>query len=110
MFDNAGNLVGATSGGGPNGGGTVYQLIPSGGSWTFGVVYGFTGTGHLPGPYDSLMMDAAGNLYGTTTKDGAHGAGSVFKLTPSGGGWTETDLYDFTGGSDGGNSVWECAH
>ena len=102
VFDNAGNLVGATSGGGPNSGGTVYQLIPSGGSWTFGVVYGFTGSGHLPGPYDSLMMDAAGNLYGTTTKDGAHGAGSVFKLTPSGGSWTQTDLYDFSGGTDGG--------
>jgi uncharacterized repeat protein (TIGR03803 family) len=46
-------------------------------------------------------MDAAGNLYGTTTKDGAHGAGSIFKLTRSGGGWTETDLYDFAGGSQG---------
>jgi uncharacterized repeat protein (TIGR03803 family) len=101
VFDSAGNLYGATSGGGPGSGGTVYQLMPSGGSWTFGVVYSFTGSAHLPGPYDSLTMDAAGNLYGTTTQDGAHGAGSVFKLTPSGGGWTETDLYDFPGGTQG---------
>lgn len=101
VFDSAGNVYGTTSGGGAGGGGTVYQLTSSGGNWTFGVVYGFNGSAHLPGPYASLTMDAAGNLYGTTTQDGAHGAGSVFKLTPSGGGWTETDLYDFPGGSQG---------
>ena len=102
VLDSAGNLYGATSGGGTGSGGTVYKLTPSGGGWTFDVVYGFTGSTYLPGPYDSLTMDGAGNLYGTTRADGAHGAGSVFKLTPSGGGGTETDLYDFTGGSQGG--------
>jgi uncharacterized repeat protein (TIGR03803 family) len=45
-------------------------------------------------------MDAAGNLYGTTAYDGSYGKGSVFKLTPSGGGWTYTALHDFTGGTD----------
>lgn len=101
VFDDAGNLYGATSGGGPGSGGTAYELMPSDGSWTFGVIYSFNGSAYLPGAYDSLTMDAAGNLYGTTTKDSAYGAGSVFKLTPSGGGWTETDLYDFAGGSEG---------
>ena len=47
-------------------------------------------------------MDTAGNLYGTTAASGAYVAGSVFKLTPSGGGWNYTTLHDFTGGSDGG--------
>ena len=46
-------------------------------------------------------MDAAGNLYGTTYWEGTHGVGSVFRLTPSGGGWKYSDIYDFTGGSDG---------
>jgi len=101
VFDSSGSLYGATSGGGPGGGGTVYELMPSNGSWTFSVVYGFNGSAYLPGPYDSLTMDAAGNLYGTTVKDGAQGTGSVFKLTPSLGGWTETDLYDFPSSSDG---------
>ena len=35
----------------------------------------------------------------------SHGAGNVFTLTPSAGGWTYSDLYDFTRGSDGGNSL-----
>ena len=47
-------------------------------------------------------MDNAGALYGTALSDGANGYGSVFKLTPSNGGWTFTSLHDFTGGSDGG--------
>jgi len=46
--------------------------MPSNGSWIFGLLYSFTGSANLPGAYDSLTMDAAGNLYGTTTKDGAH--------------------------------------
>jgi len=101
VFDNSGNLHGATSGGGPGNGGTVYDLMPSNGIWTFSVLYGFNGSAYLPGPYDSLTMDAAGNLYGTTIKDGAQGTGSVFKLTPSVDGWTETDLYDFPSSADG---------
>ena len=102
VLDNAGNLYAATSSGGSGNGGTVYQLIPSGSNWIFSLLYSFATGGYLPGPYASLTMDAAGDLYGTTKQDGAHAAGSIFKLTPSGGGWTETDLYDFTGGSDGG--------
>ena len=46
-------------------------------------------------------MDSAGNLYGTTLKQGAHGYGNVFKLTSSKGGWSYTSLYDFGGGPDG---------
>lgn len=46
-------------------------------------------------------MDAAGDIYGTTTCDGTYGAGSVFKLTYSNGDWNYTTLYSFTGNSDG---------
>jgi uncharacterized repeat protein (TIGR03803 family) len=100
IFDHSGNLYGATPTGGLNGGGTVFELTPSGGSWKLTVLYSFTGSGDS-GPYSNLTMDAAGSLYGTTNGGGAYGGGTVFKLTPSGGGWTYTDLYDFTGGSDG---------
>jgi uncharacterized repeat protein (TIGR03803 family) len=100
IFDGSGNLYGATTQGGSSGGGTAYELTGSMGSWSFSPLYGFSGGG--AGPYANLTMDAAGNLYGTTYADGAHGYGSVFKLTPSSGGWTYTSLHDFTGGSDGG--------
>jgi hypothetical protein len=66
------------------------------------VLYGFTGS---EGPVESLTMDSTGNLYGTTWGDGTHFQGNVFKLSPSGSDWTYTDLYDFTGGSDGGHPV-----
>ncbi|HZM09398.1 MAG TPA: choice-of-anchor tandem repeat GloVer-containing protein, partial [Candidatus Limnocylindrales bacterium] len=57
--------------------------------------------GHAKGPVADLVMDAGGNLYGTTGGDGTYRFGSVFKLTHGGGGWTYTSLHDFTGGSDG---------
>ena len=99
LFDSSGNLYGTTSAGGAGGGGTVFELSPSAGGWTFKVLYSFSGGG---GPAAALTMDAVGNLYGTTYGDGAYRAGNVFKLTPSNGSWTYTSLYDFTGGSDGG--------
>ena len=99
IFDAAGNLYGGTSGGGDNGGGTVFEMTGSGGSWTLTNLY------ELPlglfGVMASLAMDAHGDLYGATEDEGAYGYGSVFKLTRSDNGWVYTDLYDFTGGSDG---------
>jgi uncharacterized repeat protein (TIGR03803 family) len=95
IFDTLGNLYGAAANGGEGGGGTVFALAHSGGgSWTFNVLYGLTGSG---GPFNNLVMDSAGNLYGTTRGDG-NGAGSVFKLTPGGGRWTYSSLHDFIGG------------
>jgi uncharacterized repeat protein (TIGR03803 family) len=99
IFDSAGNLYGAAESFGSGGGGTVFELSPSGGGWNFSVLASLTGEA---GPVASLTVDAAGNLYGTNFRDGAHAYGSVFELTPSGGSWTYTDLHDFTGGADGG--------
>jgi uncharacterized repeat protein (TIGR03803 family) len=104
IFDASGNLYGGTSNGGSGEGGTAFELTPQpNDTWTYITLYNFILSGTTtPGPLCSLTMDAAGNLYGTTFGDGAYGFGSVFKLTPqSGGSWTYTDLYDFTGGSDG---------
>ena len=99
IVDKAGNLYGTTFDGGINGGGIVYELSPSNGSWTFTVLYSFVGG--YGGPYNKLTL-SKGSLYGFTNSEGAYGRGSIFKLTPSNGTWTLTDLYDFTGGSDGG--------
>jgi uncharacterized repeat protein (TIGR03803 family) len=101
IIDPSGNLYGANAGGYSSSvPAVVFKLTPSGGTWTYSPVYSFNG-GDECGPRGTLVMDGAGNLYGTTFCDGAHGNGSVFKLTPSGGGWTYTSLYDFTGGNDG---------
>ena len=104
IFDGAGNMYGATSYGGVNNGGTVYELSPaSGGGWTFNVIYSFAGSGHLAeGPLSDLVFDSIGNLYGATSGDGAHNFGSVFELSPNGDGtWNYASLHDFTGGTDG---------
>jgi uncharacterized repeat protein (TIGR03803 family) len=98
IFDPLGHLYGTAQFGGTNGAGTVFELMSLGGSWTASTLFNFTGSG---APRDSLVRDAPGNLYGTTCFGGVHNSGTVFKLTPSGGGWTETDLHDFTGDGDG---------
>ncbi len=69
---------------------------------TFKTLYRFTGGENGNGPVAGLVFDGSGNLYGTTESGGAYNAGTVFELTPvSGGGWTESVLYSFTGGADG---------
>lgn len=57
-------------------------------------------------PAGGLVIDSSGTLYGTTTEGGAHGQGTIFKLVQSGGVWTETVLYHFTGGSSDGGSPY----
>ena len=96
--DSAGNFYGATTAGGVNNAGTVYQLSPSVGGWTYSVIYSFAAGS---GPVSNLTIDASGNLYGTTPSGGAFGNGTAFKLVHSGGSWTYSSLHDFTGGNDG---------
>jgi len=98
IFDSSGNLWGTNRYGGAGEAGTVFELTPSNGSWDLTVLHSFTGSN---GPQAGLVMDQAGNFYGTAVTAGKYAAGSVFKLSPSGGGWTYTVLHDFTGGSDG---------
>jgi uncharacterized repeat protein (TIGR03803 family) len=66
------------------------------------VLYSFQGGTDGFRPDGPLVLDPAGNLYGTTVYGGADGWGTVFELSPNGqGGWSETILYSFTGGADG---------
>ena len=65
------------------------------------VIYSFAGDADGEYVDSDLVMDSAGNIYGTTVQGGS-GSGTVFELTPSGGGWTQTVLYSFTGLADGG--------
>jgi len=105
IFDQAGNLYGtAFSGGAGNcsgGCGVVYELMPSNGGWTEKILYTFAGGNDGASPWAGVVFDQQGNLYGTTEFGGANNAGTIYKLTPSGSGWTETILYTFHGQDDG---------
>lgn len=97
VVDSAGNLYGAAGGGvvgGVEGAGVIYRLSPSGQQT---VLYTFTGMadGGIPG---DVILDSAGNIYGSTYGGGAAGFGVVYKVDPSG---RETVLYSFPGGPEG---------
>jgi len=92
IFDSVGNLYGTAYSGGANGYGVVFELSPAGASWTETVLYSFANTPDGANPVNSLIMDPAGNLFGRTLYGGG-GNGIVFKLSPSGGGWTEQVIY-----------------
>ncbi|HTT84676.1 MAG TPA: choice-of-anchor tandem repeat GloVer-containing protein [Rhizomicrobium sp.] len=106
IMDKSGNLYGTTYWGGGSGCddglgcGTVFEF-PSSGSET--VLHAFAGQpSDGAWPWGGVIADKAGNLYGTTSQGGANNAGTVFKVSPGG---TETTLYTFTGGSDGGDPL-----
>jgi len=103
IVDARGNLFGTTQSGGAARGGVVFELSPSGGSYVQRVIHAFGSQGG-DGTYPSgpLVADATGNLYGLTAEGGAGGAGTAFVLHPSHGGYTELQLYAFTGRGDGG--------
>jgi uncharacterized repeat protein (TIGR03803 family) len=101
-LDTAGDLYGTTGNGGAYNGGVTFELSPSGaGAWTETVLYSFGNGDDARGPQCNLTRDDQGNLYGTTDVGGAHNVGTVFKLSPSDGGWTETILYSFSSGING---------
>ena len=94
-WDAAGNLYGTSEFGG-NGGGTVYELSPAGGTWSYSQIYGLTGEVEQAGPLGGVVRDSAGNLYGTAFSLGPGNVGLVFELSPGLGGWSYTVLHTFT--------------
>ena len=108
IVDAAGNLYGTTHVGGAYGGGTVFELSPkAGGGWTETVIYAFGNGTDGVFPSGSLIRDALGSLYGTTSQgNGAYSGGTAFQLTPTaGGGWTETVIHVFGNGTDGARPI-----
>jgi len=103
IVDPSGTVFGATTSGPgyfPDGDGSVFTLVPGGAGWTENIICSFAGQ-YGGGPYASLSLDAHGNLYGTTFKDGPLGFGNVFRLNPSGGGCAYAPLHDFDYYNDG---------
>ena len=71
--------------------------IPRSPTQTYRVIYNFTGSVDGGAPSTGLAVDAAGNLYGTTSSGGPFGDGTAFKLTPGASGWRFYRLYAFSG-------------
>ncbi len=129
VADSAGNLYGTTVGGGNkstkcavytgvDGCGVVFKLTPTvQGPWKETVLHTFTGGADGGVPEGGVILDSAGNLYGTAYFGGdekpevchavgnhAAGCGVVYELTPTAHGpWQETVLHTFTGAPDGQN-------
>jgi uncharacterized repeat protein (TIGR03803 family) len=103
-LDTAGNLYGTTSQGGSTAGpdcvdygcGTVFQLTHTGATWTETVLYQFQGGADGYYPLGGLVIDRAGNLYGTTNLGGScNGGGTAFQLTHRSNGWTKSIIHNF---------------
>jgi uncharacterized repeat protein (TIGR03803 family) len=124
VFDQAGNLYGATTYGGANDCpgitqcGIVFQLqapAQKGGTWNEHVLYVFKGVNSNDGdaPVGGVIFDQAGNLYGTTAYGGSGscelfggrtGCGTIYELVPpkqKNGAWIEKVIYNFQSGKDG---------
>src|SRR5664279_3979479 len=120
VFGPNGRLYGATQYGGndqcsaPYGCGTIFDLAPPAHAcgralcaWTETVDYRFNGDISAESPTGNLIFDGTGNMYATAAGGGLPNfyagttCGVVYELSPSRGGWGETDLYSFTAGNDG---------
>jgi uncharacterized repeat protein (TIGR03803 family) len=116
IFDQAGNLYGATQDGGTPGVGEVFQLKPPakrGDPWTETIIHSFQSGSDGDIATSGVISDNNGNLYGVTEYGGSGnceiagqvvGCGIAYELSPpatKGGAWTETVIYSFQGGNDG---------
>jgi len=91
-FDQAGNIYGTTAYGGSSSYGVIFKLARSGSSWTESVLWDFTCGNDGCNPYAGVIFDSLGNLYGTTQFGGTFGEGTVYELSPTQSGWSETTL------------------
>ena len=80
----SGKIYATTHCDGSHNAGTVFELTPAGSTWKYTSLHVFTGGNDGLFSFSNLVMDAQGNLYGTTQEGGAHGDGVVFKITPLG--------------------------
>jgi uncharacterized repeat protein (TIGR03803 family) len=111
IWDGKGNLFGTTTDGGigqpacytSEGCGVIFEMTPNqDGSWTYHILHRFASyPADGQTPYGGLVMDASGNIYGTTEYGGIPGNGTVFKLSFSSGHWKKTVVYDFSNWHNG---------
>jgi uncharacterized repeat protein (TIGR03803 family) len=106
IFGASGTLYGTTDLGSNNNCGTVFELKPTVNDWSQKILYSFKGHTDGCNPSGGVVLDALGNLWGTTYQGGQYASGTVFKLSPGVGGppWTEQIVHSFSNGTaDGAN-------
>lgn len=110
-FDTHGDLFGVTVSGGVHGPGTVFELQPGNGGWSYSILYDIGLYGGQP--IANLLIDNAGNLYGTLYSGGTYGRGAVFELQNLAGSWnyiTLHDLADDEGAYPSGSLIFDGQH
>ena len=102
-----GTMYSTTPDGGAFGAGTVFSLKKTSKGWKQTVILNLNGSSEGGYPYEGLMMDAAGNLYGAAPTGGASGQGVIYRLSHTKQGWVDTVLHNFTGqNGDGSGLYW----
>jgi uncharacterized repeat protein (TIGR03803 family) len=102
-----GTMYSTTPDGGAFGAGAVFSLKKTSKGWKQTVIQSLNGSSNGGFPYEGLMMDTAGNLYGAAPTGGASGQGVIYRLSHTKKGWVDTVLYSFTGqNGDGAGLYW----
>lgn len=107
--DQAGNIYGSASNSEKQQyEGSVFEMSPSGGGWTFNLLYAFPAPPGAGYPDGGVIFDSQGNLWGVAGYGGAdncssddYNCGSIYKLSPSSSGWTETTEFEFNTSTGG---------
>jgi uncharacterized repeat protein (TIGR03803 family) len=107
-YDGVSTLYGPSGQGGRDARGTIFALIPpaTGKTWDYKIIYSFCRRDDCAdgwGPFDTLTMDGAGNLYGAAAAGGKNAQGVIFELSPGAKHWTNTVLHDFCSQADCGD-------
>jgi len=102
-----GTMYSTTPDGGAFGAGTVFSLKKTSKGWKQTVIHSLNGSSDGGFPYEGLMMDSAGNLYGAAPTGGASGQGVIYRLSHAKQGWVDTVLHSFTDqNGDGSGLYW----
>ncbi len=107
VFAKDGTMYSTTANGGAGGAGAIFSLKKTSKGWTQKVIHSLNYPGDGGFPYDGLMMDASGDLYGAAPSGGSSGYGVIYRLSQGKQGWTETVIHNFTDqNGDGSGLYW----
>ena len=102
-----GSMYSTTPDGGSFSGGVIFSLKKTSNGWKQKVIHNINFPSEGGFPYEGLMRDAAGNLYGVAPSGGTSENGVVYRLSHTSKGWVDTVLYNFTGqNGDGSGLYW----